>query len=293
MAATINKLDSPTELLRAAYEHLAFDQGKLLSAMRQPQAGADGDWLDNGDWQSLAAQVGAEAIFFVDRDPVVVFAKSNDSSPEVLRKLYERIWCMSRPQLLFLAIQGQLLVYDLTKAPPKPDETLEGRDRLMAVATSMAEVQSRLAAYHRERIETGMLFGEARFRDSANRADRALIRDLRTVRQQLAEVPARQGHERAEIHHLHSLIGRAIFLRYLEDREILVPEYFESVAARRSEWQKLISQTPSAPALEPGMVEVRFLRVLQNKDFTYALFKQLADDFNGDTFPIDDGEGPA
>jgi len=37
-------------------------------------------------------------------------------------------------------------------------------------------------------------------------------------------------------------------------------------------------------------VELRFLRVLQNKDFTYALFEQLAHDFNGDTFPIDDEE---
>ena len=33
------------------------------------------------------------------------------------------------------------------------------------------------------------------------------------------------------------------------------------------------------------MAELRFLRVLQNKEFTYALFAQLADDFNGDTFP--------
>ena len=37
-------------------------------------------------------------------------------------------------------------------------------------------------------------------------------------------------------------------------------------------------------------IHARFLRVLQNKDFTYALFHQLADDFNGDTFPIEEGE---
>jgi type I restriction-modification system DNA methylase subunit len=290
MPTTTNNLDSPTELLRTAYSQLAFDQGALLPAVRLPQPGALGDWLDRGDWQSLAAQVGAETIFFVDRDPVVVFAKSDDSSPEVLRKLYERIWCMSRPQLLFLATPGQLVVYDLTKAPPKPDERLDEHNRLIAVARSMTEVQSKLAAYHRELIETGTAFGEDRFRDSENRADRALIRDLKTVRQQLAAIPALSGQKRAELHHLHSLIGRAIFVRYLEDRDILIPEYFENVAARRQTWQKLLAQTPSAPALEPGMAKLRFLRVLQNKDFTYALFEQLADDFNGDTFPIEDGE---
>src|SRR3954453_23970365 len=111
---------SPTQLLQAAYQRLAFDQGQLLSASLQPKAAAAGDWLDKGDWQALAAKVGADALFFVDCDPVGVFAKSDDSAPEVLRKLYEQVWCMSRPQLLFLAIQGELLVYDLTKAPPKP-----------------------------------------------------------------------------------------------------------------------------------------------------------------------------
>jgi type I restriction-modification system DNA methylase subunit len=290
MVPTTNNLDSPAELLRTAYSQLAFDQGALLSAMRQPQPGALGEWLDRGDWQSLAAQVGAERIFFVDRDPVVVFAQAEDSSGEVLRKLYERIWCMSRPQLLFLASPGQLAVYDLTKPPPKPDETLDGHDRLIAIARSIAQVQSELAAYHRERIETGAVFGEDRFRDSANRADRALIRDLKTVREQLAMLSVPRGQKHAELHHLHSLIGRAIFVRYLEDREILVPEYFQNVANRRQAWQKLLAQAPSAPALEPGMADLRFLRVLQNKEFTYALFNQLADDFNGDTFPIEEGE---
>ena len=53
----MNSLDSAVELLQAAYQQLAFDQGKLLSAVRQPEAGAAGDWLDKGDWQTLAAQL--------------------------------------------------------------------------------------------------------------------------------------------------------------------------------------------------------------------------------------------
>ena len=286
----MSSMNTPVELLQAAYQHLAFDQGKLLAATQQPRPDDPADWLDKGDWQTLAAKVGADAIFFVDHDPVVVFAKSSDGAPAVLRKLYSRIWCMSRPQILFLAIQGELLVYDLTKAPPKPDEEINAGSRLIAVANTIVEVQTKLADFHRERIESGVVFGDARFRDSLNRADRALIRDLKTVLQQLAVVPVPRGEKRPSLHHLHSLIGRAIFIRYLEDREILVPEYFENVAARRAGWQKLVAQAPSAPALVPAMAEVRFLRVLQNKDFTYALFEQLADDFNGDTFPIDDEE---
>jgi len=290
MVTPNDSLESPAELLGAAYKELAFDQGTLLSAMRQPQPGASGDWLAHGDWQSLAAQVGADRIFFVDRDPVIVFARTHGNSSEVLRTLYERIWCMSRPQLLFLASPGQLAVYDLAKPPPKPDETVDGQDRLIAIARSMAEIQSKLAPYHRECIETGAVFGDERFRDSLNRADRALIRDLKTVRHQLSTLSVPRGQRRPELRHLHSLIGRAIFVRYLEDREILVPEYFENVAERRQSWQKILGQPPAAPSLEPRMAELRFLRVLQNKEFTYALFDQLAHDFNGDTFPIEEGE---
>lgn len=287
MTGDTSILDKPTDLLQSAYEHLAFDQGALLSATFQPQPEDLAAWLDYGDWQSLAAQVGAEKIFFVDRDPVVIFAKLEQDSPEVLRKLYEQIWCMSRPQLLFLACPGELVVYDLTKPPPKATEALDSNNRLISVAKSVVEVNSKLAAFHRERIETGAIFGDERFGNSANRADRALIRDLQTVRRQLAAVAAENP---PEIRHLHSLIGRAIFVRYLEDRNILVPSYFEGVAASNKSWQKLLAQAPIGPSIESRMTDLRFLRVLKDKKFTYALFRQLAEDFNGDIFPIEAGE---
>jgi hypothetical protein len=279
-------LESPAEFLATAYKQLGFDQGALVPATRRPQFGASEDWLERGDWQALAAQVGAEAVFFVDRDPVVVFAKVENRSPDVLRKLYGGIWCMSRPEVLFLATPGELMVFDLTKPPPRPNEPLESNNRLIETVKSIGEVQSKLAAYHRERVETRAVFGEDRFRDSVNRADRALIRDLKTVRRQLSEVPLKEGMKRPELRHVHSVIGRSIFVRYLEDREVLLPAYFESVAGRRPEWRAILAQPPSVPGLEPRMTDVRFLRVLRNKEFTYALFDQLADDFNGDTFPV-------
>jgi hypothetical protein len=283
-------LNSPADFLTAAYTQLAFDRGALLNAARAPQSDVREEWLEKGDWQFLAAEVGAESIFFVDRDPVVVFAKAEDQSAELLKKVYERIWCMSRPQLLFLASPGELMLLDLTKPPPRSHESLDGRDRVIDRVASIPEVQSRLAAYHRERIETGAVFGEDRFRNSVSRADRALIRDLKTVRQQLEAVAVSGRFERPELRHLHALIGRAIFIRYLEDREILLPSYFENVAKGRKDWQQLLSQAPTAPAVEPRLAELRFLRVLRDKEFTYALFDQLAHDFNGDMFPIDQEE---
>ena len=283
--------DSPTELLNAAYRLLEFDQGALLSAATAPQKETIAEWVDRGDWLQLAAQVGAERIFFVNQDPVVIFAQTIDIEPAAVRTLYERIWCMARPQLLFLATPGQLSAFDLTKPPPRHTEDLTGRSRLIAVANSIAEVQTTLAEYHRERIETGAVFGEERFRDSLSRSDRALIRDLKIVRHQLAEIATTAP--RPELRHLHSLIGRAIFIRYLEDRKILVPEYFARVAAQHTRWKRILEETPTTPALDPHLLELCFPRILKNKAFTYALFEQLANDFNGDIFPIDDTERDA
>ena len=288
MVTTTDNPASADDLLDAAYQQLEFNQGSLLSAANVPQIDTIEEWIDRGDWQQLTAQVGAESIFFVDRDPVIVFAKSIDTAPDALRRLYERIWCMARPQLLFLATPGELSAFDLTKPPPKPRETIADRDRLIAVAYSVADVQSKLGAFHREHIETGAAFGEDRFRDSLNRSDRTLIRDLKTVRQQLTAVVSES--KRPKLSHLHSLIGRAIFIRYLEDREILLPAYFEKIAATKARWTRIVARPSSAPAVDPRLAELRFPRVLLDKEFTYAVFEALAQDFNGDIFPIDDEE---
>ena len=283
--------DSPlsaADLLDAAYQQLEFDQGCLVSAATVPQPDTLEEWVERGDWQQLAAQVGAESIFFVDRDPVVVFAKSQETEQNALRILYERIWCMARPQLLFLATPGRLSAFDLTKPPPRPREPIEDRSRLIGVAKSIAEVQLKLGDYHREHIETGAVFGEARFRDSLNRSDRALIQDLKIVRQQLTSI--RSESSRPTLRDLHSLIGRAIFIRYLEDREILLPAYFEKVAAKNKRWVHILHEPPTEPVLDPRFEKLRFPRVLLDKDFTYEVFEALGQDFNGDIFPIDESE---
>ncbi|MGI9322112.1 MAG: HsdM family class I SAM-dependent methyltransferase, partial [Pseudomonadales bacterium] len=281
---------SADQMLAEAYRGLEFDQGRLWkveprSAQRQINLE---DWIELGDWKELADKVGAESIFFVDRDPVVVFAKEENADESAQRELYKRIWCMSRPQLLFLATPGQLSVFDLTKPPPKSDEDIGDDERLIAVANSINEVQSTLKDYYCKRVETGTVFGDERFSNSMNRADHALIRDLRTVKQQLEAVTAKKVS--SKIKYLHSLIGRTIFIRYLEDRKIISPDYFKKVALKRKKWMSILEQPPQAPGIEKRLGELRFLRVLQNKDFTYALFEQLAQDFNGDMFPVDDTE---
>lgn len=278
------QLISPDALLDAAATQLGFSEGELLPAAAEPSDKTRDVWLEKGDWLALAKSVGAESVFFVNQYPVVVFAKSTEQSDLSLRDFYNRIWCMAGPQLLFLARPGELAIYDLGRPPMESDEALDDKGRLLSEKVrKTAEVQAKLAHFRREQIESGGLFGESRFADGIHRADRALIRDLRIVRQELLA-------RKLEAKHAHSLIGRSIFIRYLEDRKVLIPEYFENVATRSEAWGKLLVAPPTHLFIESDLENLRYPRVLQDKKFTYALFDQLAADFNGDIFPVDDEE---
>lgn len=272
-------------LLEAAYTDLGYKKGDLLHTDVSPSAVDPTDWVEKGDWLTLASQVDAEALLFVRNNPVIVFARCDSEDADVLRKVYNNIWCMARPRLLFLAKPAELAVYDLSRQPLRTPQDWE-RNNALAVARRAADVAEALKAFRIDQLQTGRLFEKEWFDDPSNRADRALIQDLKITRQALME----RGLSGNSVKYAHALIGRSIFIRYLEDRRILTREYFYDVAGQKRQWRALLDQRPAKPDIEPEMGSLLFPRVLDNKEFTYALFRKLAEDFNGDMFPEDPNE---
>jgi len=274
--------ETARELLDAAYAGLDLADGDLVEATERPTSATMSAWVEKGEWLALGEQVGAEKIFFVNNNPVIVFAESNQG-PEHWLSYFNRIWCMGRPQLLFLARSGELSVFNLTKKPARERDDESRDERLLATITAAAQVQEKLQQYRRDQIESGQLFEDERF-GYDNRADRALIRDLKKVRKGLLDTGLK-------VEFAHALIGRSIFIRYLEDRQVLIPKYFESVAEEnaRTDWAELLARVPPDAFLPEDKRPV-YPRVLADKEFTYALFERLANDFNGDMFPISQKE---
>jgi hypothetical protein len=62
-------------LLDEAYQVLGYNDGMLLNAVSRPSPDSieTNEWLGKGDWLSLAHKVGAEKVFFVQDNPVLVF----------------------------------------------------------------------------------------------------------------------------------------------------------------------------------------------------------------------------
>jgi hypothetical protein len=279
--------NSSRALLDAAYTELGYEGGALRTASSSPKSDSESDWIEKGDWLALAEKVGAEKVFFVNEYPVIVFAEQKSSDASAWLSHFNSAWCMARPQLLFLARDGELAVLDLTKPPARAGEARDGNGRLLEIVEAASQVQAKLHKYRREQVESGRLFEEERFGPN-DRADRALIRDLGKVRKALLDNDLAPNHA-------HALIGRSIFVRYLEDRGVLTDEYFRKVARaarrdQRAEWEAALTRDPMAEAAVDSGRDIYYPRVLKNKLFTYALFRSLADHFNGDMFPVNSEE---
>lgn len=276
-------------LLDSVYKTLGFSEvagTSLFEAKPKPEGLSEDIWVEKGDWLALAHEAGAQKIFFQQNNPVVVFARLENRNLEENFKLYNRIWSMARPRFLFLAGPGELAVYDLAKKPPHTEEEFNKLAPL-EIVRSATEIAEKLKTFRREELEAGRVFtAEYRFGDLKYRADKALINDLKEVRRELMK----KGLSNQKLKFAHSLIGRSIFIRYLEDRKILTKKTFDSVAQKNKKWKRILESSPNRPGLDFTLDESLFLRVLEDKSFTFALFRKLGKDFNGDMFPDVDQE---
>ena len=268
------------------YKGLDLASGDLQTAINDPAlCRSRNDWLEKGEWLAAAKRAGAEKIFFVENNPVAVFAECSDELLEKV-KAFNKAWSLARPRLLFLSTPGEVTVYDLAQKPVDISKEADWKKlNHLAVLRDLSKVSAELQKFHRDNIESGRVFGDKRFGDLHNRADKALIRDLKIVRRELIDA----GLYGNNVRFAHALIGRSIFIRYLEDRGVLIEEYFRKVAKKVGCTDLLLKQQLKSGHDLSGE-DTFYPRVLMNKDFTYALFRALARDFNGDMFPEVDEE---
>ena len=114
----INQMEGiVSNTLDTLYEVLDFQSGSLLMASDKPTSALRlDDWLEKGEWPAAAKRAGADKVFFVENNPVAVFAECGSDYLEEERA-FNRLWCLGRPRLLFLASPGEISVLDLAQEP--------------------------------------------------------------------------------------------------------------------------------------------------------------------------------
>ena len=263
-----------SSLLERVYADLDLVGGTLLYAADSPSTDDTQRWSELGDWLLLADRVKADRIFFLKDDPVLVFSSLPSGSDEDdVFDCYRRTWSLARPRCLFLAVGSELRVYSLASPQASPGINRKTPEPL-EVVTRAADVAEKLAGFHRERLESGAAFEDTQMAEQSGRADQQLLRDVRAATDALVLAGL-------EPRIAHSLIERAILVRYLEDREILTDDYFGVILSRHPQVLDNLVTEQSIPDFGK---QSRFIEFLGNKTLTYDLFDQLANDFNGDLF---------
>lgn len=253
--------------LQEVYEKLKFQVGagfySLTDLDIQPG-------LSQIGWIEQARKLGADAIYFVGDYPTVLFFKLDNvleadtqEYEAKIRELYLKVWNTSRVPLFFVALPFEIRVYSAYQKPVNVSEW-QSEDRWLGKVKAISQVSKEWQAFSRPDVESGQLFRNRQKSFSAeDRVDQWLLQNLRQLRQKLVENDSQKRE------HVHALIGRSIFIRYLEDRGVLVKNYFD---------------------INPDHKYSCYVDVLVSKEDTYRLFEKLREDFNGDLFPLSDAE---
>jgi|GEM_PF-441031 len=216
--------------------------------------------------------------YFIQGNPVVYFSQLEEVDTAALAQLYRSVWSQGKAPLLYVISRQDILVFNGYDGPPSrdnPDEILSNdeahRHRLLHhlrslddIETARQEIADELKHYKRILLDTGAFWQteDGQYINREERADQRLLDAMSELRRRL--LAKKLSSEIA-----YALLGRSIFIRYLEDRGILT--------------ETLVAQ------LTNGLAQ-NYLTALDSKEVTYYLFDYLLQRFNGDIFPVDERE---
>ena len=231
--------------------------------------------LKSGDdipWPTSLAIPDIDLAFFLNNIPIAYFSRLSELDEDRITQLHKRVWSQSKAPLLFVTLPHEIRVYN---GYHQPGDDLGASERLLRHLSDLTDfliaqqtIKSVLVdENHCERIylETGAFWNtdEGRRIDYQTRADKQLVDGMGQMRKRLTE--AGLSNQVA-----YTLLGRSIFIRYLEDREALPQEWFVQATDGEARTYREV--------LDAGYV------------VTYKLFEALSQRFNGDLFPVEPDE---
>ena len=242
---------------------LEFQDDQGLVTVDTPDVGHGRAYV----WQEIRDKLQMDAAYFHGNVPVVYFKELHTVDDDYLWDLHRSLWNHNRAPLLIAVLPQEVRVYNCF-APPLRDSGQLMRENPALLkegvrqVTNVLALRHELSDYRRREIVSGRFVRtqQGEF-DREQRVDNRLLENLRHVRRRLIDDGVSEPVA-------NSLLGRSIFVRYLEDRGVIDEDYY-----------RRFDSGLSLPAMLKGSLNE-----------TYQLFDELAHRFNGDLFPIIDVE---
>ncbi len=193
--------------------------------------------------------------------PCICFKVLDEVTPAAINSIRMQVWNHGRVPTLWIISPDGVRIYDSFARPQKEDNE-DSNSHLLEELTQIGNRLQGIDDFHKSKFDTGEFWQSGKGRDiePEQRVDSALLRDLLDTREALKS-------KDIDSDVAQSLLGRAIFVKYLEDRNILRPFHFQSHGDGDS-----------------------FVEVLNDITSAYKFFDWLRTTFNGDLFPISQEE---
>ena len=209
-------------------------------------------------WEELKLR----GVLCVDGRPTVYLCADVQFTPEVKRRHHSFVWNQGLVPLLIFLTPDQVEVHSSVKKPEKePEKGLFDQD-LPSLIPNLGKVAETLEAAKLVRaIETGKFFQDnATFFPANETVDRCLIENLKHTARRLTTAG------RWSLSRAHALLGRALFVSFLEKRQFIKQDYYPNGT-------KTLLDILSRPHVEE-------IKQLLYQEF----FERLKSEFNGTMF---------
>ncbi len=205
-------------------------------------------------------KLNASAIFELSGSPCIYFKRLDQAEPttQEINRIHKLAWNQGLAPLLWVVTPTRVLLYN-AYAKPISDGAANQTGHVIDVFEQTEQGLRELNEFAGLlQFETGQFWQQVKARqiDRRLRVDKALLTDLEEAEKQLVA-------NNLQPSVAHALLGRAIFIAYLQDRKILKPQFFTRRFQQRD-----------------------FAEVLASKAATYELFNWVHQTFNGDLFPL-------
>lgn len=210
-------------------------------------------------------KIGAAAIYELSGSPCIYFKTLSDDNPssDLLNELHKMAWNQGLAPLMWVITPTQIRIFNSYAKPSQKIPDSSGL--LLPVFERTAEGLRELNHIAgRVQFESGHFWqSEAAKRiDRKERVDASLLEDLQYAEKTLLKIEV-DAEQCVKSSVAHSLLGRSIFAAYLQDRNIVSPEFM----------------------LEHFSAD-NVADVLAKKATAYKFFHWIRDTFNGDLFPL-------
>ena len=218
---------------------------------------------------------GVDQIHYSGNLPAIFFKEVTNFEPKNLREISElqkQIWNNSSVVFLYVTSLAEIRIYNCNEKPVYSEDDYELQknleDKLIesCVKNDSEKLKQLKNVFSAIAIDCGSIWtsetGYAKKIKLQTKVDSYLVKSLISLAKKLND-----DIEDEEV--IHSLIMRSIFIMYLQDRDAIPQVIWDEVGNND------------------------FLEILKDHNKTYKLFEIISGNFNGNAFPLIDGEQKA